>query len=169
MRQPWVLHPGLTAFMRETICWFPGASATWYPPWMQLGMIPISENGTLRTCQSCRSPSVMCWPPARRMPLKISVPLWFVPMWTPLSTPATLAGRESLSSGWCMKWQNVASRFSGSGFPPWRTVLSGRAFRTCVPARTMNPCTRVPFAARKRIGWWVSTPPGYSPYSITAP
>lgn len=83
--------------------WFPGASATWYPPWMPPGMIPVSENGILRTCLFCRNPSVMCWLPARRPPLKISVSLCTAPMWTPSSTPVMRDGRGSLFSGWSMK------------------------------------------------------------------
>ena len=36
-------------------------------------------------------------------------------------------------------------------------------------AERMKPCINLPSAARKRIGWWGSTPPDFSPFSITVP
>ena len=42
-------------------------------------------------------------------------------------------------------------------------------FLTCAPAPIMKPCINLPSAARKRIGWWGSTPRAFSPFSITAP
>lgn len=37
------------------------------------------------------------------------------------------------------------------------------------PAPIMKPCINPPSAARKRIGWWGSTPLVFSPFSITVP
>ena len=42
-------------------------------------------------------------------------------------------------------------------------------FLICVPVPIMKPCINQPSAARKRIGWWGSTPHAFSPFSITAP
>ena len=64
---------------------------------------------------------------------------------------------------------DAGSRSSVSGFLRWRTALSGRAFLICAPAPIMKPCINLPSAARKRIGWWGSTPRAFSPFSITAP
>ncbi len=36
-------------------------------------------------------------------------------------------------------------------------------------AHQMKLCINLPSAARKRIGWWGSTPRAFSPFSITAP
>ena len=38
-------------------------------------MTSVSRNGAMTIFPSCRSLSAMCWRPARRTPLKISVPL----------------------------------------------------------------------------------------------
>ena len=50
-----------------------------------------------------------------------------------------------------------------------RTAPSGRAFLVCAPAPIMKHCINQHSAARKRIGWWGSTPHAFSPFSITAP
>ena len=37
------------------------------------------------------------------------------------------------------------------------------------PGADYEACINLPSAARKRIGWWGSTPRAFSPFSITAP
>ena len=43
----------------------------------------------------------------------------------------------------------------------------GRALQTCAPVRTIMVCEMRPSAAPRRIGWWVSMPPGCFPCCIT--
>ena len=52
---------------------YPGALGTWYPRWMRAAMTSVSRNGAMTIFLFCRSRSAMCWHPAKRMPLKISV------------------------------------------------------------------------------------------------
>ena len=80
------------------------------------------------------------------------------------------AGREGeLIFRLVYEMAGCASRSFVSGFPRWRTALSGRVFLICTPAPIMKPCINLPSAARKRIGWWGSMPLAFSLSSITVP
>ena len=48
-------------------------------------------------------------------------------------------------------------------------LIFRRAFPSCAPAPSMKPCISQPSAARGLTGWWGSTPPAFSPSSITVP
>ena len=69
----------------------------------------------------------------------------------------------------CDAGRIATNRSFAFGFPRWRTATSGRDFLICAPVPIMKPYINQHSAARKRIGWWGSTPRGCFPFSITVP
>ena len=82
---------------------------------------------------------------------------------------ATDAGREGeLIFRFVYQMAGCKSRSSAFGFPAWRTP---RSARLCPPetGADYDDLYQSACAGRRPIGWWGSTPPGFSPFSITRP
>ena len=80
-------------------------------------------------------------------------------------------GKEDAFENLCalMNRPDATSLWNASGFLLWRIWRSVRALMTCAPAWSMTVFISLPFADKRRIGWWGSMLPAFSRSSITAP